>query len=627
MNVLRRRTAAHTRAVLLTSLLALGASAGCEEEEASVDSSAQGDGGSKQVGKSDGGADDKSASGSCSTTYQAIQKSIFEAKKCTSGPCHGAGNDTGLTLTADKSYENLINVDAKAPLTPSMKLVTPGEQALSFLYLKLAAATHKTPLPSGGGAPMPTGATPLSEQQLEAVRLWIRGGAPKTGVVAGTQELLDCSQPAEATPNKSARPEIPSPEVGFQHASGPWNVKPNSEDEVCFATYYDLTTSAPESAVVDCTIGGIAQKCVTYNRRELSQDAQSHHSIISVYGGAVAPTDAVWGQWRCSGGELEGTSCDPTKLGVPAKQGGADCGEKSVCQTEPKAGTCGAGFGPADKEMQPRKTVSAGGSQAPVSADRFPAGVFAQIPIKGLVLWNSHGFNQTNQSADIEQYNTFWYAKPEDRKFRMNGIFSPGKGGIPGALINVMPFQDQEICQVFTLPKNSRLIELSAHVHKRSLEWRTWLPPQQPTCDGGCKPSSEEPVYRSTSYNDPVVLPFDPPLKFDQDDEASRTLLFCSRYDNGKSDPKLLKQKSKLITGSDCVSVYPPREEELFCIGGSKHKERCKTDADCGGGSCDACPVQWGERTEDEMFFLMGQYYIEGAGALGEPTGGPGALR
>jgi hypothetical protein len=563
------------------------------------------------------GAPSASAPCSSDSTFEAIQKSIFEGKGCTASACHGSARAGDLDLTHTHAYGALINKPAGASLTTPMNLVTPGEQALSFLYRKLAAATDpESKLPAGGGSPMPSGSAPLTHEQLEAVRLWIRSGAPERGVVAGTHALLDCAQPSEATPNKSARPPIPAPELGFQHASGPWSVKSNAENEVCFATYYDLSSSAPADARVRCTIGGREQECVAYNRRELSQDAQSHHSIISVYAGSVAPTHAVWGKWQCAGGALAGTPCDPTKAGVSAVQGGADCGESAVCQAPPKQGTC-ASFGPTDKETT-NSTVPAGGSQAPVSADRYPAGVYSELPIRGVVLWNSHGFNLTTKAASIEQYNSFWYARPEQRSFRMDGIFTAGKhaiyevvDGVPQSRIRVAPFTTQELCETYTLPRYARLSELSAHAHKRAVQWRTWLPPNIVTCSGDCAPRSDVPAYRSVSYNDPVVLRFDPPRVFDQADEAARTLLFCATYDNGKLDPKLLKRKSRLIEGSDCVSAFNGLER-LSCVAGDKQGTACTSDAQCGsGGACDACDVEWGERTEDEMFFLLGQFYVQ----------------
>jgi hypothetical protein len=258
------------------------------------------------------------------------------------------------------------------------------------------------------------------------------------------------------------------------------------------------------------------------------------------------------------------------------------------------------GFGPGNKEPS---NVGAGGSQSPVSADRFPEGVYARLPLKGVVLWNSHGFNLTTKETTVEQYNTFWYARPEQRVYMVQAIFSPGVS-IAASPINVAPYQQQELCAVYTLPRYARLIELSAHAHKRSIQWRTWLPPNETACSGpSCKPSSATADYLSRQYNDPVILPFAPALSFDTADAASRTLKFCSLYDNGKSDPSLLKRKSQLPEGAACVGP-------LYCAGGSGAGQSCTSDANCGGGACDACVVRWGVTTEDEMFFLMGNFYV-----------------
>jgi hypothetical protein len=227
------------------------------------------------------------------------------------------------------------------------------------------------------------------------------------------------------------------------------------------------------------------------------------------------------------------------------------------------------------------------------------------------VLWNSHGFNLTNQAATIEQYNSFWYARPEQRVYPIEGIFTLGKDDIQGAFINVLPFQQQEVCQVYTLPRYARLHMLTTHGHKRAVQWRSWLPPNIGHCPAeGCKPRTEKPDYLSTDYTDPVVTRFEPAKAYDSADEAERTILFCATYDNGKTDPKLLKRKSQLIEGNDCQELTS-KTEQLFCAGGTAPGKPCKADADCGaGGACDACLVQWGERTEDEMFFLVGSYYV-----------------
>jgi hypothetical protein len=567
--------------------LALGACSSSEERP-SKDAGADADAGSEP------------GSG-CDSTWTAIQRSILQGKRCAQGECHGGDAPAGgLDLSADVAYKNLIFAPSEASLSKPLYRVHPGEQALSLFYLKLAAASEEgSALPPGGGSPMPVGEEPLTTEQLAAVRLWIRAGAPETGVVEGTQTLLDCELPAAADPNKTARPPVPAADEGFQQVAGPWTVAADSEDEVCFATYYDLSDTAPDWAQFPCELGD-AQTCVGFKRRQLSQDAQSHHSIISVYSGSAAATDPSWGAWRCAGGAHEGTSCDPSRFGVAAEDGGADCGEGGVCHSEPRSITACRGYGPPDKDM---KNISAGGAQSPVSSQSFPEGVYGQLPIKGVIIWNSHGFNLTAKPATIEQYNTFWYARPEDRVYLVRRIFDISHIFV----MNVPPYQKREYCATFTLPQYARLTELSSHVHKRGVLWRTWLPPQTSCSPSECAPEADvKPFYESKIYNDPLTLPLDPPMPFEAAEADTRTLKYCATYDNGADDPGLVKLNSKLPEGARRCEG-----DDLYCAGGEHQGEHCSSDDDCGaGGACDACTVSGGVTTEDEMFILLGNFYV-----------------
>jgi hypothetical protein len=539
--------------------------------------------------------------GPCDSTWKAVQRSIFVGRGCTEASCHTPDDKSGgLDLSPGVAYENLIFAKSEASLSKPLYRVHPGEQALSLLYLKLAAATEGGSLPAGAGAPMPTGKAPLTADELTGIKLWIRAGAPKTGVVEGTQDLLGCELPEDADPNRTARPPVPKVDEGFQHAAGTWTVQANAEDEVCFATYYDLSESAPDWARFPC-LQQPDKTCVGFNRRQLSQDAQSHHSIINVYAGDAAASDPSWGAWRCVGGASEGTTCNPTAFGVPAAEGGAECGEEGVCQSTPRSFVACRGYGPSDRDT---KQVPAGGAQSPVSSQDFPAGVYGQVPIKGVIIWNSHGFNLTGKPAAIGQYNTFWYARPEQRVYPVRRIFDTRYI----FAMDVPPYQKREYCASFTLPRYAHLAEISSHVHKRGVFWRTWLPANPASCaPNGCTPNATaEPDYVSKVYNDPVTLPFDPPRVFESTNDDERTLKYCAVFDNGADYPELVKRKSALPAGSAGCG-----EGRTYCYGGEKKGQACATDADCGAdSSCDACVVQGGVTTEDEMFILLGDYYV-----------------
>ncbi|MFT7582373.1 MAG: hypothetical protein ACI9MR_004055, partial [Myxococcota bacterium] len=192
-----------------------------------------------------------------SSTFEAIQTVVFDGYGCTNNACHGNASDPagGMDLRREVAFSSLIDVLSNAQVADPLVRVYPGEQALSHLYEKLAAGTFNLELPDGAGRAMPFNGSTLTESHLEAIRLWIRGGAPKEGVVAGTADLLDCGLPATSNPLKIPRPTRPEAGTGIQFLSGAWSVPAASENEVCFATYYDLTDRldlAPDWARVPC---------------------------------------------------------------------------------------------------------------------------------------------------------------------------------------------------------------------------------------------------------------------------------------------------------------------------------------------------------------------------------------
>ena len=87
-------------------------------------------------------------------------------------------------------------------------------------------------------------------------------------------------------------------------------------------------------------------------------------------------------------------------------------------------------------------------------------------------------------------------------------------------------------------------------------------------------------------------------------DKAERTLKFCVTYDNGDEFPDLLKRNSTSV-GTRCIN-------NAYCAGGVTPGLACGSDDSlCGdGGSCDACTVRGGVTTEDEMFLMLGTYYV-----------------
>lgn len=581
-------------------IFALCALSACSPHDENIDS------GAMDAGTKTDGATDNVACDTGDSSFQGIQRVVFDGYGCTNSACHGQpGGTGGLDLRESVAYDSLFRVQSTASLKEPMQRVFAGDQNVSFLYRKLAAATEGTKLPEGAGAPMPVGLAPLSANHLEAVRLWIRGGAPEEGNVAGVNELLDCGQSTMVIANKIKPPAPPVLGKGAQFVSGPWNVSAGTEDEVCFATYYDLSQTEgllPEWAKTPCgdRIGEFASECFAVSERALTQDPQSHHSIINAYIGPEGPDDAVWGKWTCHNGPHEGMECDPQRIGVSVLDGGADCeGTLSVCASEVAHGAGCPGWGPGGRNQ---RQVSMGGAQAPTSSSNYAEGVYAVLPSKAVIIWNSHGFNLTGQDTTIEQYNNVWFA-PEDERLHLARRIFDFKDIF---VANVPPYEQRTYCSTYTLPQGARLTGLSSHAHKRGVLWQTWLPPNDPSCtvDSKCEPSDSEPEYVSRTYNDPLSLTYDSPLAFDAEDESERTLKFCVTYDNGMENPDLLKRNSTSI-GSTCDGA-------AYCVGGDSPGLECGSDDSlCGdGGLCDACPVVGGQTTEDEMFLMLGSYYV-----------------
>jgi len=597
-------------------------------------------------------------------TFAAIQKAIFERHGCTNQACHGAARkEGGLDLSPDVAYANLVDVPSQA--NAAQKRVEPGDQARSMLWRKLAAATL-----SGytvENSPMPVGQKPVSPEALEALRLWIRAGAPATGVVLGTETLLDACLP-EANAPKIRRPDPPALGTGIQLYAPPWQIPKDGEDEVCYATWYDFTNdlvAVPAAVRTPCSDfwGGPSRECFYYDRTELTQDPNSHHSIIHIYkgefdpatgpkhicrggergnrtcdpgdaatcpGGSCVPYDirervSGVGPFTCRGGAAHGTPCDPFNVGVPAPAG-ADCGPDSGCAGRVDSTIACIGYGPPDWGFDvtgsgTNSAPSIGGSQQPLAQQVYPPQVFNMLPIKAIQVWNSHAFNLTAEPTTNEQYLNVYFTTPDDAVYPVHGIFDSADIFVQ----DVPPFQTREYCRTHTLPQGARLFELSSHTHKFGKRFRVYGPGITQRCGSGrpiapadCLPRPEDgaPIYESTEYNDPLVRRFDPPLAFDTPDENARTFKFCALYDNGATNPDEVKRQSTSplpvfpvqIAGGPCTNAT------VACLAGPKKGQLCNGDhAFCGPAEqklCDACPVRGGTTTGDEMFILIGSYYI-----------------
>lgn len=630
------------------------------------------------------------AEGEFSSTFELIQKVIFERNGCTESICHGSAASGGLDLSPNVAYDNLIDVPSTT--APGMPRVMVGQKDRSLLWINLAAKT----LPDEWHAPlraMPLDPLPaISTDELDALRIWIEAGAPRTGVIRGTDELLDaCLPPPEPVEIKPLPP--PAPGEGVQIHMPQWSIGGKSETEVCFASYYDVSEQVPAK------YRSADGKSFRFYRSETRQDALSHHLIVNRYEGVAAPNDPVWGTYRCRGGARDGEICDPLDI--------AFCGADSGCGTDRTTTLACVGFGPGDTGVG----IAAAGvvsTQETASDNRFPEGVYAELPMKGIMLWDSHAFNLSEKGGKLEAWINFYFAESESHQRPVQLIFNTEKV----FAIDAPAFGTDEVCHAQILPPHAQVYELSSHVHRHGQHFRTYLGDWR--CQGGpadgkhCDPNSETGMcgsgqcassehlrrcdcnrdravtvdelvttvnialgsmgmemceesdidangrvsvdelvtgingaltgieterprdvdesllYINYIYNDPIVLRLDEPIAMPggQSSESERSLTYCALFDNGVIDPTSVKRKSTSPPPPLSVgNLGGPCATATHCTAGkvgeacsgrgvaARHRS-CDTAPGSGDGECDACPLTGGATSEDEMFILIGQYFL-----------------
>jgi hypothetical protein len=531
-----------------------------------------------------------------SSTFEGIQKVIFERHGCTEQICHGSSKQGGLELSPDVAYDNLYD---KQAFGVSSKLIEPGDNDRSYLWLKLAAGTNPGSVQIAG-SPMPNGRPPLTADELELMRLWIYAGAPREGTVNGTQALLNACLP-DPEPIVIKPLDPPAPGDGIQFVMPEWPLEKGSEHELCFATYYDFTDQVPE-AYQDPT-GTLFR----FSGFELRQDPQSHHlllyySPLNFQPGGVDVTHPSFGTWTCTGGSQDGATCDPKDK--------SSCGE-GICHSEIEASFACVGYGP--PSSQPAE-IAGGAGQAQAYMPFFP-GVFSQIPMKGVIYWNTHAFNTTTEDTVMHARLNYFFAKdqrfPAVRVSDFGAIFTP----------NNPPFTKETFCNDHTFPIGSRVFHLFAHMHKHGEHFWATLP------DGSQ-------IYETYSFSDPTQQRYDPPLAFDSPNAADRTIRYCGTYNNGvkpdgSPDVELVTRLSRIppsaqgTVGGTCKPVGCVAGKVGAACNGKDDDASCDSSPGAGDGFCDACPITGGESTQNEMFVLFGAQYIDPTVPGSDPPDAP----
>jgi hypothetical protein len=412
-------------------------------------------------------------------TFDLIQSAIFEKHGCASDLCHGAAAEGGLDLRRGSAYDELVDrpiASLPVELYPGLRRVTPSNKGNSLLWLNLAAAT----LPGEWRAPlraMPLNLPPLSFDELEVVRLWIENGAPREGTVPGTGALLDACLPP-AGPLAAPPLPAPEPETGVQIRAPRQMLPPETEREVCFVSYYDLSGRVPAEFLAP------DGDTFRYKRIEARQDPLSHHAVVIVYEGGATIDDPRWGEFACRGGERDGEACEPTDLD--------SCGRDGLCASQPMPAVACNGYGPGDAGIGTGETSLFSTMASSLDAVE---GVYAELPLRGILVWNSHAFNLATQEAKLDIWINLEFAAADEQIHRLqrfvdvSAIFK----------MNAPPFGADEVCQHYVVPRSARLLDLSSHTHKRGRRFRVFE--GKFACDGGpnhgapCEPFGPDPGY------------------------------------------------------------------------------------------------------------------------------------
>ncbi|MEE8310885.1 MAG: hypothetical protein V3R77_01425, partial [Candidatus Binatia bacterium] len=521
-----------------------------------------------QIGNCDGTSYD--------STWQAIQQLVFEHNSCTNLLCHGGAPGQGsLDLSAAAAYANLLEV---ASAGSALDRVVPASPNTSAVSLKLLKASD--PTVDIAGDPIPTGLPAIDSDLLEAVRVWILSGAPETGTVSGTEALLGGCFP-EPGPISIAPLQPPNAADGFQFEMPATPLSAETEIEVCFATYYDVSNDVPVQYQDPTGEFFYANGDVT------RQDPHSHHLVIMH--STVSETlvnDPRFGGWTCIGGDEDGAACDPIDT--------SSCGS-GLCRASIGNNVACIGYGPPGGPFAGNPASGLGGAGNGQTATVLPDGQYRKLPIRGFVYWNVHAFNLTPEDHELKAYLNLLYTDDLEHEVKSFTDFHAIY-----VTAGQAPYTTDTYCTTRTFPQGTRVTMLSSHTHQRGEVF--WVE----------APSGTE-IYRSFIYNDPLIADFDPPMAFDSTNAADRRLTYCATYNNGVAtdgspDPSTVRKRS--VTPQNASLCYPTActtgNIGGACDGPDDHAT-CDSSPAAGDGFCDACAISAGVSTEDEMFVLTGR--------------------
>jgi hypothetical protein len=119
-------------------------------------------------------------------------------------------------------------------------------------------------------------------------------------------------------------------------------------------------------------------------------------------------------------------------------------------------------------------------------------GVYWEIPLSGVLAFNSHAFNLSDQDTVLHARVNFYYTDQLDRKLVPVNVTNNIRIAAGQA-----PFTRQTHCASYTVPQGNAITVLTFHTHRRGEH--SWV--NHPTLGM---------IYENFDYNDPLYKRFEP---------------------------------------------------------------------------------------------------------------------
>ncbi len=389
------------------------------------------------------------------STWSVIQNKIFDSR-CVN--CHNVnsyfGVQSGLMLSKDTAYKSLLNVEPRNIAAKNDQLVRVSNAGSfqgigkSFLWEKIDASKQQHFYDDHPfyGSLMPLGDNFLTNGELKLIYQWLYAGAPEFGIVASDTLLNDTTR-YQLPEFKPLTP--PAAGKGMQFHLGPFNVRPNTNNDREFFYYWPLNH----------------QEDLFVSRVEISMKPGSHHFIFYTFNSNIPPAlmklvDSLQFQYRDLRDTVTGLVNIYTAYSMGFHQFFA-------------------------------------GTQTSYLNKGFPKGIALRLPKKTGFDLNSHYVNRSGilQTGDI--YANL-YTVPLSEVKAIAEVLNLGNQDI-----TLPPNQTTTITKVFPTTEKINIIQLFSHAHERLKEFKIEVV-------GGALDGKT--IYWTDDWSHPPILELEPPL-------------------------------------------------------------------------------------------------------------------